>query len=451
MYDFEHEFQDGVNVLYGRNSVGKTTLLHILANALTGSFDRFAHLQFGEITITLSDSSVIALCRTATSDFANITLRDSNDREDTLVVANPHRVKRGYGTPSEYWTSERKSKVSIRRSPEFFSKLAVSYFPAFRAAVDAFASSEVRKDYLGRSVRRGGDRTEFARELFGQFVPEVNYPSLAEIEQRLRDELVEAFRRATAAETRNMVGTAIDIYKGTLNSYPSEQRELANLTAQIRESCDKIGKVSDLVGRRKGDDISVLKNALRERDDSRTLEADAQAVLGVYCDALVKVASEQTQATESLERYLNAVNFFFDDSRMRLVASESGQLVIRHTGGSRREVPLRTLSSGARQVAAMFFSATRMSGVSIILIDEPELSLHIDWQRNLLSKMRELTADKQVIVATHAPEISLDIDDIGGVAKKFRVRESPTPLPEDPWLTRQPADGDSGAPFDEGD
>jgi DNA repair exonuclease SbcCD ATPase subunit len=41
-FDFQLEFEPGINVVYGMNGTGKTTLLSILANALNGDFDRFA-------------------------------------------------------------------------------------------------------------------------------------------------------------------------------------------------------------------------------------------------------------------------------------------------------------------------------------------------------------------------------------------------------------------------
>ena len=40
-----------------------------------------------------------------------------------------------------------------------------------------------------------------------------------------------------------------------------------------------------------------------------------------------------------------------------------------------------------------------------MLIDEPEISLHIDWQRIIVSEIMAQAADRQIIVCTHAPEV----------------------------------------------
>lgn len=62
------------------------------------------------------------------------------------------------------------------------------------------------------------------------------------------------------------------------------------------------------------------------------------------------------------------------------------------------------LSAGEKQfLSFLFYNAFTRDAV--ILIDEPELSLHVDWQRILLSTLRSQSADNQFVVATHSPFI----------------------------------------------
>ena len=42
----------------------------------------------------------------------------------------------------------------------------------------------------------------------------------------------------------------------------------------------------------------------------------------------------------------------------------------------------------------------------VVLIDEPEISLHIDWQRKLLPEMVKQLGEKQLIICTHSPVIA---------------------------------------------
>ncbi len=55
-FDICVDFKDGINIIHGSNGTGKTTLLHILANAVNEDFRRFGYLNFQELLITLDDN-----------------------------------------------------------------------------------------------------------------------------------------------------------------------------------------------------------------------------------------------------------------------------------------------------------------------------------------------------------------------------------------------------------
>ena len=78
----------------------------------------------------------------------------------------------------------------------------------------------------------------------------------------------------------------------------------------------------------------------------------------------------------------------------------------------------------------LLYAATVLHGRELLLIDEPELSLHIDWQRDLLARMSGLAEGKQLIVATHAPEIGMDHETV----KKFMLLPMKVSAPPDPLL-----------------
>jgi predicted ATP-dependent endonuclease of OLD family len=70
-----------------------------------------------------------------------------------------------------------------------------------------------------------------------------------------------------------------------------------------------------------------------------------------------------------------------------------------------------TLSSGERQIITLLYAATHMSQQNLVLIDEPEISLHVDWQRLLLKKMSDQLGNRQIIACTHSPVIPADYED----------------------------------------
>ena len=74
-----------------------------------------------------------------------------------------------------------------------------------------------------------------------------------------------------------------------------------------------------------------------------------------------------------------------------------------------QEIGLERLSSGEKHLIRLLVAAID-AGESTLLIDEPELSLHIDWQRDLIKNIRSLNPLCQLVFATHSPEIMADID-----------------------------------------
>ena len=60
-------------------------------------------------------------------------------------------------------------------------------------------------------------------------------------------------------------------------------------------------------------------------------------------------------------------------------------------------------SSGQSRILSMLSSIVDAPHGTTFLIDEPELSLHIDWQRNLIDVVAH--SDRRLIVATHSPDI----------------------------------------------
>lgn len=114
---------------------------------------------------------------------------------------------------------------------------------------------------------------------------------------------------------------------------------------------------------------------------------------------------------EAIENYFKTVNKFLEGKVVYVDKSGSSRkhpgVEILFSGGSRSK-GLITLSSGERQVCTFFFAATFLDKERVILIDEPEISLHVDWQRLLLQEISNHLDDHQFIICTHSPIIGAD-------------------------------------------
>ena len=73
------------------------------------------------------------------------------------------------------------------------------------------------------------------------------------------------------------------------------------------------------------------------------------------------------------------------------------------------EIPVNTLSSGEQHEIIMLYDLLfSKENVKLFLIDEPEISLHLDWQREYIADLMEIlgsNSNMQIVIATHAPAI----------------------------------------------
>ncbi|MFT5619354.1 MAG: putative ATP-binding protein involved in virulence, partial [Arenicella sp.] len=87
-------------------------------------------------------------------------------------------------------------------------------------------------------------------------------------------------------------------------------------------------------------------------------------------------------------------NKIFDDKRFLFITNDS------------KEIIPKFLSSGEKQALIIFLTVLLENEQDFILImDEPEISLHISWQRHLINKIRELNPNCQLIISTHSPTV----------------------------------------------
>lgn len=75
-----------------------------------------------------------------------------------------------------------------------------------------------------------------------------------------------------------------------------------------------------------------------------------------------------------------------------------------------RTVPLTSLSSGEKQLLQLLLEVLG-AGESAVMIDEPELSMHVNWQQQLVASMKTINGDCQLLLASHSPEIMADVPD----------------------------------------
>jgi len=76
--------------------------------------------------------------------------------------------------------------------------------------------------------------------------------------------------------------------------------------------------------------------------------------------------------------------------------------------GNQRLTPYQ-LSAGEKHILVILLTVLVREGEhSVLFMDEPEASLHIEWQQRLINMIRELNPNMQLILTTHSPAVIMD-------------------------------------------
>ena len=131
----------------------------------------------------------------------------------------------------------------------------------------------------------------------------------------------------------------------------------------------------------------------------------------------VRDTENRLQPLEALAKrtrlFLDHLNSKFHHKTVRVDRQEG--LVAETDGGKPRCLPLDSLSSGERHELVLHYDLLfRVPPNTIVLLDEPERSLHLSWQRTFLRDLLKIieVADFDALIATHSPGIVNDRDDL---------------------------------------
>jgi hypothetical protein len=133
------------------------------------------------------------------------------------------------------------------------------------------------------------------------------------------------------------------------------------------------------------------------------LEPAISRVLSVYASDTFKKLDSLSKLLLRIELFLGLIKERFTIKGVR-VSKESGFSI--HSRG--QNVPLEKLSSGEQHQLVLFFELLfELKENALILIDEPELSLHVAWQKKFVSDLNRIIGLNQfdVILATHSPQL----------------------------------------------
>lgn len=453
-------------VLIARNGSGKTTLIAALDAFLRGQFSRFIGLSFERISCKLSDhifdfeiykhdidelsdfvlNGEIAARAKAwdVQPFALLSLIEGPIKSLSYseLIDDPTfsaiNAKMGYelsGTKAQCerladYLSRQDLKINHIRMElaDALANFEIVYLPTYRRIELSLPSVDSRRGERKKSVL---SRLGLARS--GLYSADIQF-GLGDISDRLRainSEMLYTSNQGYGKVSANVINDLIsgkyrDSSTAAATELPSRE-SLDIFFSRIKDASREFrrGPYSFFAppnldpvynGEVPGDAAPFLKYFLNQLNlvilETRGYEELVQAFIG-SCNKYLSGGDESTDGFAlQADNSIDSKRLDFDRRDLEVTVKSVA------TG---KEVPLESLSSGEKQMMSLFARLYLYPGPKIVLIDEPELSLSLNWQRQILPDVLKAPNCRQVIAITHSPFIfDNELEPFAG-SLRFRV------------------------------
>ena len=349
--DCDFEFHDDINIVTGINGCGKTTFLKILWYAISGNIERLiSDISFEEFKLE-------------TSHFC-LSLFSTDNGTRWEYIANEIK-QNGLINLGEYNSAD---KIGVLKSLIIKDRTASLFFPTFRRIEGAYLKTIANIRSMGMTERILSDILEkpiyaFSIKIQDDF-------------EKLSDTLTSLEHKFICSISTHDLGYLLRLHH-------------AKTTEKIDEYYLALNKSL----------ISKLENIKSGIEDSKD---ESLAIVSKLQREVADVDNRRDELLQPFKVLSELVTKVMHYKGVKLDGFTIGELD--------DAIDSRFLSAGEQQMLS-FLCYNAFYEDSIIFIDEPELSLHADWQRRLFPNLMKQQSSNQFIVATHSPCIYSKYED----------------------------------------
>jgi predicted ATP-binding protein involved in virulence len=430
---YDHEvvlhLDDRVTIIHGPNGVGKTVLLRLTASLLSGRVVELTKIPFKVFEVLLSDGSVLGATKSEGKRKEKVAfpdalyLRQPSGRQETFAIATDYSEVLRLATRIEsevaFLGRVGTDQFVDRRSGEPISALDILIrFPEFLPPPLRKDSFFAEPEWLLAIKKRVGIHLIEAQRLLRvtssavelrAYYAHAAYPAAAmqfvetvkeyakDLQGRIRDALT-TYARQSQSLDQSFPERLLTAPVWTSFSVPDLKVRMQDLERK-REQLKRI----DLIGEDTAYPFDVA--ALEKVTEAQ------RSVMTLYVDDTAKKLGVLDDLARRVEILLENINRKFQHKTIQ-ISKEKGLAAMTPDGKS---LDLDALSSGEQHELVLLYDLLfRVKANTLVLIDEPELSLHVTWQKSFLPDLLEIvsTANFDVLLATHSPFIVGDRSDL---------------------------------------
>ena len=425
---FDHviplSMEERITIIHGPNGFGKTAMLRILNGFFNSRYTVFRNIPFSKFRVEFDNSSSVEIIK-----FFDGSRKTKKKEHISIEFCKPNSENQTY------------TLKETKDSPDF--DFPVSILEDIVPGLERVAGRRWVYVPTGETLS-----ISEVVERFGDIIPsKIRSPEepewLGNLKNNIHVRLIESQRLLNVVPS-----SSSRAYSGASAMLPTVSAYSDELAKLIQSKLAEYGTTSQsldrtfparVVQQHLSPDLSdeKLRQQLNELEENRSrlievglldkdensdfqiqpksIDKSTKNILSVYVEDVEKklrVFSEIASKIDLLRRIVN--NKFAYSYKEMNFNKEKGFIfkTLYHPSLSNRDTLSPTdLSSGEQHELVLLYELLfKVQPNSLVLIDEPELSLHVGWQAQFLRDLQEITklADLDVLMATHSPDIIQD-------------------------------------------
>lgn len=420
---FDLRLQDNTIILVGENGSGKTTVLRLLYYLLSGQWTSLAQYKFRELSITIDSQQYKLPCEWLKTDIPT-------SRERDFMMSFPPHVRRELmmlletGGPEVSWGElelyARKIGVQSRylaRALDRYTDAKSKYDKELTKLLESIAKSISSQVLYLPTYRRIEQELNL---IFKEIDDDVrrHRPSLKQPRtSRTFVELIEFGMNDVDDAVDDTLKRLKDFDHNNLNALTLgylgdvvDQRYTEVDTREIRSTPEEtIRNVLDRIPE------AILSKTQKDHLFEKVAQVRAKGKLDehakVVCHYFLKllhIQDELRKKEHPMTAFCDVCNQYMGKDKQFHYDSSGFKFYIKtpYDASTEGGIKLKHLSSGEKQIVSLFSHLYLSGGKNyFVLIDEPELSLSVPWQRRFLTDIKNGGFCAGLVAATHSPFI----------------------------------------------
>ena len=391
---------DGITIIIGKNGIGKTYFLNAVDNFFSLKWEFFIDLEFDSIEFVLNDGSRWSVNKVERDEKLLFEIKESGREEepfefDLTILENIS--KRSYYSSSDI----NQKAIEISKIVPTINKINYNRFLDEETGLQ-YSKTELIEEFGNQLVQRrvyspiekekitgriakiiDANKTEFVetQRIYniedGELATRENITYYAKELVRMINETEKEYNEVSVKLDSNFV---FDLVNYSQNN-PVNEHSILNRYNELIEKTQILSRMGLL--------------SSEENRKAITIEQAKESANAI--DLYIRNTEEKLKKYDKLKNNVSLFKKIINErfEHKELYIDRDKGFLVKSTSGEKRNIPLHKLSSGEKNEFNLFFKLIFLTDRdSIILIDEPEISLHVEWQNSFIQDLQGIIEKK---------------------------------------------------------